>query len=122
MKTFSQQRLAKIIFCTVAIHLLLLGKLFSQTFNYYQCAEVVGTNHAGSQLAVRMLGLHASIQAVNTGTTAKTYTVTVKNVDPDFVTPAGGTISGLTKDANSFTFTWSIPAGGSPTIWINPWY
>lgn len=122
MKTFSQQRLAKIICCTVLIHLSLLGKLFSQTFNYYQCAEVVGTDHASSQLAVRMLGLHSSIQAVNPGSTAKTYTVTVKNVDPDFVAAAGGTISNLTKATNSFSFTWSIPAGSSPTIWINPWY
>jgi hypothetical protein len=122
MKTISLQRSAKVILCTVAINLLLLGELFSQTFNYYQCAEVVGTNHASSQLAVRMLGLHASIKATNTGSTSKTYTVTVRNVDPDFVAPSGGTISGLTKSTNSFTFTWTIPAGGSPTIWINPWY
>lgn len=122
MKTCRQQRLTKLILCTVAFHLLLLGKTFSQTFNYYQCAEVVGTNHASSQLVVRMLGLHASIQAVNPGSTSKTYTVTVKNVDPDFVMPSGGATSGLTKGTNSFTFTWTIPAGGSPTIWINPWY
>lgn len=120
MKPFTTRRLAKVILCAIAFSLLTPGSSFSQTFTYYQSAEVYGTNHAGNQLHVRMSGLHASIKAVNTGGAAKTYTVTIKNVDPDFISISEGTT--IAKGANTLTFTWNIDAGATQTVWINPWY
>ncbi|GAA0525280.1 T9SS type A sorting domain-containing protein [Chitinophaga japonensis] len=120
MKTFTTPRLVQLLLCTMAISLLTTARSFSQTFNYYQCAEVYGTNHAGNLLHVRMAGLHASIRATNTGGSAKTYTVVLKNVDPDFITLSEGTTTA--KGANSLTFTWNIAAGATQTVWINPWY
>lgn len=113
----------KIIRTALFIILLMLSvrvNVFSQTFTFYQCAEVVGTNHATNNLAVRMNGLHGSIQVNNTGGSAKTYTVVIKNVDPDFVFLNAGTVTA--KGTNTLTFTWSITAGLVQTIWINPWY
>lgn len=120
MKQLFPQRLIKATLFIVCINLMTLVNAYSQSFTYYQCAEVVGTNHAGNQLVVRMNGLHGSIAVNNSGGAAKTYTVTVKNVDPDFVFLSAGTLTA--RGANSLTYSWSIGAGVSQTIWINPWY
>jgi hypothetical protein len=67
-----------------------------------------------------MMGLHGSIQVNNTSGAAKTYTVTLKNLDPDFVSLSEGTTTA--KGTNTLTFTWNIGAGATRTVWINPWY
>jgi hypothetical protein len=113
-------RLVSIILCAIAVNLLTSASIFSQTLTYYQASEIYGSNPAGNQLVVRMNGLHASIKADNTGGAAKTYTVTIKNVDPDFVMLSEGTTTA--KGANTLTFTWNIAAGATHTVWINPWY
>lgn len=120
MKTFTQRSFAAITLCVIYAASFTPQSAFSQAFTYFQCAEVNGTNHGSSQLHVRMNGLHASIKANNAGGGAKTYTVTIKNIDPDFVTLSEGTTTA--KGANTLTFSWSIPAGATQTVWINPWY
>lgn len=120
MKTCTTLQLAKLVLCTLFLHLVTQAHLFAQTFSYFQCAPVDGNNPAAYQLQVRMAGLHAAIKADNTGGTAKTYTVVLKNVDPDFVMLSEGATTA--KGMNTLTFTWTVPAGATEWVWINPWY
>jgi hypothetical protein len=116
----SSTQLMKIMLCTLALQVLTYAGAMAQTFSYVQCAEVDGHDPANNQLQIRLLGLHGAIKADNTGGTAKTYTVTIKNVDPDFVMLSEGTTTA--KGTNTLTFAWSVAAGATQWVWINPWY
>jgi hypothetical protein len=120
MKIFTKTHLLVMTWCAITMAFLPQKHLQAQNISYYQCAEVNGTNHASNLLHVRMAGLHASITAVNTGSSSKTYTVVLKNVDPDFVFLSEGTTTA--KGTNTLTFSWTIAAGATRTVWINPWY
>src|SRR5687767_2434802 len=121
MKKRNTRLFMRIVCCTVAFHVLTHAGAFAQALSYYQCAEVDGNDPANYKLQVRMLGLHAAIKADNrTGSGARTYTVTIKNVDPDFVMLSEGATTA--KGANSLTFTWTVAAGSTQWVWINPWY
>jgi hypothetical protein len=120
MKITTKTRLVVITCCVVAMAIVPQQNLFAQNLSYYQCAEVNGTDHANNLLHVRMAGLHASITAVNSGTSAKTFTVVLKNVDPDFVFLSEGNTTA--RGVNTLTFSWTIAAGATRTVWINPWY
>lgn len=120
MKTRQTKQFVKIVFSALLTGLLAPCGMFAQTFTCFQCAEVYDTDHGNNQLHVRMAGLHASIKADNTGGDASSYTVTLKNVDPDFVFLSED--MPVTRGINTLTFTWQIGAGATETIWINPWY
>lgn len=83
-------------------------------------AQVNGTDIPNNQLALRMRALEGSFTVHNSQGTAETFSVTVLNADPDYVTISEGTM--LSKSTNSFVFELDVPASGSVTVDIEPWY
>jgi len=78
------------------------------------------TDLNNNELTIRMKALSGSFTVDNSGGSAKTLTVTVKNLDPDYVTVSNGTV--VTRGANYLVFLLNIPADASVTVNITPWY
>ncbi|WP_214627655.1 metallophosphoesterase [Paenibacillus agaridevorans] len=83
-------------------------------------AQVIGTDIPNKQLALRMRALEGSLTVHNELGDADVLTVTVRNADPDYVAISEGTM--ISKGVNSFTFELDVPAAGSVTVHIEPWY
>src|SRR5690606_6512389 len=73
-----------------------------------------------NELVLRMKALEGSFTVHNNGGAAEVLTVTIRNVDLDYITISEGTI--LSKDTNSFIFELNVPANDSVTVDIEPWY
>jgi F5/8 type C domain. len=83
-------------------------------------AQVIGTDIPNNQLAFRMRALEGSFTIHNENEAAKTFTVTIRNADPDYITVSEGTM--LSKGTNSFVFELNVPADDSITVQVAPWY
>ncbi|WP_214627653.1 metallophosphoesterase [Paenibacillus agaridevorans] len=83
-------------------------------------AQVLGTDIPNNQLAFRMRALEGSFTINNEDGSAETFTVTIRNADPDYITVSEGRI--LSKGANSFVFEVDVPADDSVTVQVGPWY
>ncbi|PIV54789.1 hypothetical protein COY52_13015 [Candidatus Desantisbacteria bacterium CG_4_10_14_0_8_um_filter_48_22] len=102
----------------------------TQTINAYPrfylsgCYErIQDTDRSNDEFTVGMLGLSASICIDNTGGVVRDITVTVKNLDPDYVTLTNTNPSyDVTKETNSLTFHFYAGAGSIETSTISPWY
>ncbi|OXS58340.1 hypothetical protein B1A99_14110 [Cohnella sp. CIP 111063] len=93
---------------------------YDMTVSAIGMAQVIGTDIPNRQLAFRMRAIEGSFTVHNEHGEDDTLTVTVRNVDPDFVTINEGSITA--RGVNSFQFELHVPAGDNVTVDIKPWY
>lgn len=120
MKKFMFGQWSRAMLLAGAISMSLSSEVFSQTYSYSQCFQSYKSNLGSNLLVVKMSGLHGYVRANNTGGAARTLTVRIENIDPDFIQLSEGTITA--RGNNTLTFSWSIAAGATRTVYINPWY
>lgn len=120
MKTVLQKKSVRTLFLACVINLFMAGNMYALTMTYSSCFQSYKSDLANNLLYVRMKGIYGFIRANNAGGAARTMTVTVENIDPDFVTLSEGTITA--RGTNTLTFTLSVGAGATHTVYINPWY
>lgn len=104
----------------VLIVLMMSAAVFPVSVSYAGCSEVFETDLAEKVIAVRMKGISGSFTVDNAGGTSGAFTVTVRNVDPDYVTVSQGTVTD--KGSNSFVMSLTVPVNTSATVTVKPWY
>ena len=111
----------KTVLCLAMIlQLCMAGDSYALTMTYSSCIQSYRTDLAANKVYVRMNGIYGFVRANNAGGAARTLTVTVENIDPDYVTLSEGTLTA--RGTNTLTFTLNVSAGGTHTVYINPWY